>query len=493
MIRSLAPKANQNAMNPELTDPPPSFCDESTDLLPFFKQAVERATLSRQASFVSVTIETSYSDPLAILEEIHRPNEPICYLERPSNEFSIACADFVTEASFVGSERFKQAKYWADSMFENTLVAGDHINPGTGPTLFMTATFEDETGSSSSPPPLQVFLPRWQVLRKGGSHFVIINASVDGQTDPVRLAEDFANSVKRIKGMRSDVTKPKESGLVELGQPVEEFDYEHAVGQALEQIHAGAISKVVLARKLTYGTSSPLRPFSIAHALRERFPECFTFCLSTPGQGVMVGATPETLAKTSGVSLETEALAGSAPRGLSAGKDAHWGKTLLAREKEVHEHQLVIESIKRRLSSIGLTHCEEGKSRLLRLANLQHIRTPLRAKLPFGVHPFDALAALHPTPAMGGTPRESALSIVKQLEGSPRGWYSGVTGWLDSKGRGEFIVPIRCGKIMPDSLTLYAGAGLVEGSIPQQEKIETDWKLQAMLEVITGRTTLPGE
>tara|TARA_B100001540_G_scaffold54924_1_gene49794 strand:+ start:107 stop:730 length:624 start_codon:yes stop_codon:yes gene_type:complete len=207
----------------------------------------------------------------------------------------------------------------------------------------------------------------------------------------------------------------------------------------------------------------------------------------------MVGATPETLARVSGRFLETEALAGSAPRGPSAGKDAHLGKTLLGREKEVLEHRLVIESIKRRLDSIGLSDCEEGRSRLLRLANLQHVRTPLRASIPSGIHPFEALCALHPTPAMGGTPRESALSLVRELEGSPRGWYSGVAGWLDSKGRGEFIVPIRCGKILPDSLTLYAGAGLVEGSVPAQEKTETDWKLQAMLEVITGKTTLPGE
>ena len=480
-------------MNPELTDPPPSFCDESTDLLPFFKQATERAVLSREPLFVSVTIETSYSDPLAILEETHRADEPICYLERPSNEFSIACAEFVAEASFEGSNRFEQAKVWGDSVFKSTLIAGDHLDPGTGPTLFMTATFEDEKDKDSSLPALQVFLPRWQVLRKGGSHFVILNASIDSQTDPVRLTAEFANSVQRIKGMRTDASKPKETGSVELESPEEEFDYKSAVEQALEQISSGQISKVVLARKLTYGTSIPLNPFSIAHDLRERFPECFTFCLTTPGQGVMVGATPETLAKVSGTTLETEALAGSAPRGPSAGKDAQWGKTLLGREKEVLEHRLVIESIKRRLASIGLSDCEEGRSRLLRLANLQHVRTPLRAKLPVGVHPFDALCALHPTPAMGGTPRESALSLVRKLEGSPRGWYSGVTGWLDSKGRGEFIVPIRCGKIMPESLTLYAGAGLVEGSVPEQEKIETDWKLQAMLEVITGRTTLPGE
>ena len=101
------------------------------------------------------------------------------------------------------------------------------------------------------------------------------------------------------------------------------------------------------------------------------------------------------------------------------------------------------------------------------------------------------LSALHPTPAMGGSPRETALKLVQQLEKAPRGWYSGVTGWIDIRGRGEFVVPIRCGKISSNKLTLYAGAGLVDGSIPKQEKKETDWKLQAMLEVITGRTNLP--
>jgi menaquinone-specific isochorismate synthase len=205
----------------------------------------------------------------------------------------------------------------------------------------------------------------------------------------------------------------------------------------------------------------------------------------------MIGATPETLLRTSGNSFETEALAGSAPRGISAGRDAHWGKTLLGRDKEILEHKLVIQSIIRRLSYLGIHECEEGKPRLLRLANLQHAKTPLRANSPKGIGPFEILEALHPTPAMGGSPREVALPIIRKLEEKPRGWYSGISGWMDIRGRSEFVVPIRCGKISSKKLTLYAGAGLVEGSIPDQEKKETDWKLQAMLEVITGRTTLP--
>ena len=112
--------------------------------------------------------------------------------------------------------------------------------------------------------------------------------------------------------------------------------------------------------------------------------------------------------------------------------------------------------------------------------------------MPDGLHPLEALAALHPTPAMGGTPRPPALAELAKIEGSPRGLYSGVAGWMDARGRSEFIVPIRCGRILPRSLTLYAGAGIVEGSEPQWEKRETDWKLQAMLEVITGSPNLRG-
>ena len=122
--------------------------------------------------------------------------------------------------------------------------------------------------------------------------------------------------------------------LINVGNPKENYDYEEAVENALDEIKKQKLSKIVLSRQLSFQTDSQLPPFSIAHALRERFPECFTFCLATPEQGIMVGATPETLARVSGRFLETEALAGSAPRGPSAGKDAHLGKTLLGVESQ---------------------------------------------------------------------------------------------------------------------------------------------------------------
>ena len=470
---------------------PPSSCDEHTDLTPFVESLITRAKSHHQSHFLSVTIETDYSDPLAILEEIHQVDTPICYLEKPANEFSIAAGDYLTVARFSGFNRFHEARAWADLTLNNTVVAGDHKIPGTGPTLFLTATFENDSVNPDNPPPLEIFLPRWQVVRKEGFNFLTLNIEIQPQSSTEYIVSEFEAHICKIRGLRYDSSNALDPKSVKVSKPTENYDYEEGVIKALDEIKKQNLSKIVLSRQLTFPTDSMLPTFSIAHGLREKFSDCHTFCISQPNRGLMVGATPETLLRTSGNSFETEALAGSAPRGVSAGKDALWGKTLLGREKEILEHNLVIQSIVRRLSSIGINNCKEGKPRLLRLANLQHAKTPLRVSPVNDIHPFEVLSALHPTPAMGGTPREVALPLVNKIEKVSRGWYSGITGWIDNRGRGEFVVPIRCGKIASNKLTLYAGAGLVEGSIAKQEKKETDWKLQAMLEVITGSTSLP--
>ena len=123
-----------------IIEPAPAFCDERTDLFPFFRQAIERAKQTKDEIFVSVTIETTYSDPLAVVEKIHLPNDPLCYFEKPSSDFAIACGEFIAESTFDGSERFHKAKNWADIIFGKTLVAGDHQRAGTGPTLCLLYT-----------------------------------------------------------------------------------------------------------------------------------------------------------------------------------------------------------------------------------------------------------------------------------------------------------------------------------------------------------------
>ena len=472
----------------KLTTTAPAFCNESTNLGPYLKSLVHSVRSLGEDRFLSVTHEIGYIDPLAILENSNQSNQPICYLERPANEFSIACSEFLSKAEFEGNNRFDKAKSWSQEFFSKCYLVGEHKQPGTGPTMFLTATFESDRESAECPPSLQIFLPRWQVIRKGGQHFLVSNFRISPQSSAQDIENDLRTRIDAISKMRLAYAITALPEKVSVENSSEKFCYESAVELALKEIKTGNISKVVLARQLTYLTDQSIHPFCTAHLLRERFPDCFTFCITSSNSEIMVGSTPETLLRFSGKIIETEAVAGSAPRGPSAGKDAHWGKTLLARDKEVHEHRVVIDSILRRLNSIGLDNCHEGKPRLLRLANLQHVRTPIRVSCSPEVHPFDALNALHPTPAMGGSPREIALPLIRKLEKAPRGLYSGVVGWFDNRGRGEFVVPIRCGKISQNKLTLYAGAGVVSGSNPSQEKTETDWKLKAMLDVITGKS-----
>ncbi len=470
--------------------PAPTHCAPGDNLTGYLAGLVEKAKISQSPLFSSISYKTSFSDPLALLESLHQPDSPHCYFEKSTDEFSIACGEYLAQREFQGADRFQHAKSWSESLLQSVERAGDAPLAGSGPTLFLTATFESETANSGLPA-LSVFLPRWQVVNQRGEHFLVLNTEIHPNSNPLKIQADLDARLGSMIGLTYEQSSPADPMTTPLGASRENFDYLDGVSRALHEIKSGEVSKIVLARQLTFDVFAKLCPFSIAHGLRARFPDCHAFSLSAPDQGIWVGASPETLAHLRGNSLRTEALAGSAPRGPSAGKDAHWGETLLAREKEVREHQLVIESIHRRLASVGVSSLHQGLPRLLRLANLQHVRTPVEGKIPPGLHPFDILSALHPTPAMGGTPRTPALSKLAQIEQCPRGWYSGVAGWMDSRGRAEFIVPIRCGRLLKNSLTLYAGAGIVEGSIPQLEKNETDWKLQAMLEVITGSPKLP--
>ena len=183
-------------------------------------------------------------------------------------------------------------------------------------------------------------------------HFIILNHPISPSTNPDELNAEiskFLQIFNRLQYLRPLRGTPQN---LLLGPARENNNYEDAVVKALQAIKSGEISKIVLARKLTYQTKQELPYFSIAHGLKNKFPDCYTFCMTTPDNRMFIGSTPEILSKVSGISLETEAVAGTAPRGHSAGKDAHLGKTLLGREKEVREHRLVIYSMLRLLKSI---------------------------------------------------------------------------------------------------------------------------------------------
>ncbi|MFM9079426.1 MAG: isochorismate synthase MenF, partial [Opitutaceae bacterium] len=261
-------------------------------------------------------------------------------------------------------------------------------------------------------------------------------------------------------------------------------DSRAAVGRALERIGRGEIGKVVLARAIDLLADQPLHPLVALNGLRQRFADWYSFSFSDGRGPSFIGASPERLLRVSRGVLETEALAGSAPRGGSASAAAALAAGLTRSETDRREHEQVLADIRARLAPLASELEASGTPQVRRLANVQHLHTPVRGVLRDGAHPLDVLAELHPTPAVGGAPRAAALAAIGELEGFPRGLYAGALGWLNARRGGEFFVGLRSALVDGRSARLYAGAGIVAGSAPEKEFAETELKFRAMLGAI---------
>jgi menaquinone-specific isochorismate synthase len=258
------------------------------------------------------------------------------------------------------------------------------------------------------------------------------------------------------------------------------------VSAALREIERGDYRKVVLARARRLTTTEEFHPLGVLNHLRQHYPACYAFSIANGRGQSFIGAIPERLVRVAGGRMHTEALAGSAPRGSSASEDAAFARGLLQSEKDQREHRLVRESIARRVADLGLKLEHADQPRVLGLANVQHLHLPISATLPAGVHILDLVERLHPTPAVGGTPREPAVVAIARLEPFARGLYAGPHGWVDHRGGGEFFVGIRSALVDGRTATVYAGAGIVAGSSPEKEFAETELKFKALIEALTN-------
>jgi menaquinone-specific isochorismate synthase len=455
----------------------------------FMEGCRETAREKGHFQIASISLAVKHIAPLAVLESIYQPEELHFYVERAADQQALAGAEAVASATFSGAGRFEQAQAFADEIMDNTIVVGDLNEPFTGPHFFTAFTFDDTVPEGSAFPPATIFLPRWQVSRSKGKYGAVANIRVDPQADIEQL-------VARVWGAYQKFSvfdyKPEATGgaAVVVSAVVSRSElvpgsYQRAVTSALRDIEAGAYEKIVLARGVQLKADQPLQPLDVLNRLRERFSGCFTFSFGG-GQGrSFIGATPERLLSIWNRRLLTEAIAGSAPRGATAGEDAKLARDLLESDKDLHEHACVRDSILRRLKSAGVDGRAEPIPQLLPLANVQHLRTAIEAEVGDEIHLLKILQELHPTPAVGGTPREAAVPRIAALEQMDRGLYSGVVGWFNHLNEGEMVVGIRSALIEGADACLYAGAGIVAGSTPEKEARETELKLGALLDALT--------
>ncbi len=253
--------------------------------------------------------------------------------------------------------------------------------------------------------------------------------------------------------------------------------WEPRVASALDHIRRGDLDKVVLSRRRRL----PLPQASLRRMLRSfraARPACVTFAVRL-GATAFFGSTPEWMVRLDARGLHAPALAGTYPRGDDASADDANAAALLACIKNRREHRAVVDGIVRSLKSVGVQP-EVDDTRVLRLPEAMHLRTEITGRVPNGIDALRLAAALHPTPAVCGTPRSTAAAFLREHE-AERGWYTGGVGWMDGRGHGEVVVGLRSALRDATGLTVFAGAGIVAGSDAGSELAETEIKMNALL------------
>ena len=449
----------------------------------FLVQCQEAASRSGRPKLVSISLEVDSLDPLAVLESIFEPPERHFYVERPSERLAVAGAEAVLAFTASGPGRFAACQRFIDETLEHTLAVGDLSAPFSGPHFFAAFAFADSVQPDEPFDAASVFVPRWQVAHRDGRTVAVANLLVDASTPIAALAERVIRAHAKFGAF--DYAAPEfqaRNAAVQarVGEVGGDGSYAEAVRRALSDIAAGDLQKIVLARAKDLVATETLHPLRALNGLRQRFSDCYAFSVANGRGQSFIGASPERLLRAGDGRLLTEALAGSAARGTTASEDAAIASALLRDDKELREHQLVLGSIVGALASLGLAPEFPGRPDIRRYANVQHLHTPVQAALPGNIRLLDVLARLHPTPAVGGSPRDGAIARIRELEAFPRGLYAGALGWIDSAGRGEFFVCLRSALIDGPRARLYAGAGILAGSSPQKELAETEMKFQVM-------------
>jgi menaquinone-specific isochorismate synthase len=454
----------------------------------FLGQCRAAAAGDGRPRLVSISLEVEPLDPLAVLESIFEPGELHFYAERPAQGWALAGAEAVLAFEARGPERFAACQRFIDDVLDRTIAVGGGGRAFTGPHFLGAFSFFDDVEADEPFPAARLFVPRWQVARTPERTVAVANLVVEPAGDLDAMTARVWRAHGKFQAFDYSAPDFSERPSAPAGVAIAEVGGEDAfrgvVARALGMIADGRFQKIVLARCRELTAAAGLHPLKVLNGLRQRFPDCYAFSFSNGGGPSFIGATPERLLRVEQGMLLTEALAGSAPRGLTAREDAALGGTLLRSEKDLREQGMVLESIVRRLAPLGLRPEHPARPALLRLANVQHLQTPVRAALPAGVRLLDVLARLHPTPAVGGSPRAAACAHIRELEAFPRGLYAGPLGWIDARGGGEFFVGIRSALIDGARARVYAGGGIVAGSDPEKEHAETELKFHALLDAL---------
>lgn len=425
---------------------------------------------------VAVRSSPVESIPLELLAELESPT--IAWIDGQQTLLASGATVSITAG---GADRFETVRKQAEQLFARVQRSGSAIEEAR-PRVIGGFSFTDTHRDPAPNTTWEGFPGAWFVLPEVQFTATSSGAWITTTADGSKAGRRARDRLERYQSL--SVSGPESKtvpSVMRKSYVPERSDWQRQIEAATAKIGAGTLRKVVLAQALTAELSGPIATHEILGELGRSYPACIRFGFEPQTGGTFFGATPERLVTLQGKEVTTAGLAGSIGRGETTEEDDWLAEQLRTSEKNIHEHEIVVETIREQLEPVTES-VETGERGIRKLANVQHLQTPVSATLSESRHVLELVEALHPTPAVGGLPPEAALQTIRDTEVFDRGWYAAPVGWFDANGDGTFGVAIRSAITRNEEATLFAGAGIVGDSDPDEEYDELQLKYRPILD-----------
>ncbi len=412
-------------------------------------------------------METREIDPVEDLLAYADPARPLAWLRRGDGIVAVGHGVVETIRIPAGAASMRSAAIaaaWRD-LAQDAEIDDDLRLPGSGLVAFGALTFDEDSAADSV-----LVVPALVIGRHHGRTWL---TRIRSSTTPALETQPDASTI---------TYGPHWAGTVGPGAQSPQ-GYQDSVRQALARIADGGLSKVVLARDLTGSIPAGSDLRRLVRALSTGYPDTWAFAVDG-----LIGASPETLVTVQQRTVTARVLAGTIGRGADADADTSASAHLASSTKDLDEHEYAVQSVLASLRPHTRALAASEQPFLLKLPNLFHLATDVEGELADGGSSLDLVGALHPTAAVAGTPTSAAIAAIRELEPFDRGRYAGPVGWVDGAGNGEWAIALRCAQFTPAetdiAVTAYAGAGIVAGSDPESELLETRVKFRPLVDAL---------
>jgi len=433
--------------------------------------------------FLSFAVKIDPVNFFILLNDFVQKPGDVFYFCQPDKNITFLSFDELTVQSFNTNEFNLITK--EIEVLNNKLISNHDEFPGINFPVFLTC-IKFPTNKSSNEwedfGEIDFIIPKLSLYKNSDSYFLLYNVLSESFSNHENLNEILENNVEKIfqleLKLKDNISDRSKISLIE--QSDDESKWSAKISDTLESIKQKHIAKIVLSRRIKHNINSVINWQSTFNELNEKYPNCTNFLLKS-NDAIFFGSTPELLAGFSGNQFFTEALAGSIMRGNDLTQDVNYETSLLKSEKNKFEHDVVTNHLKDSLQNFVEKIEIDERPIVKKFSNIQHLQTGIKGTLKPGSNIFEIISSLFPTPAVCGIPKEKSLQMISELEEFDRGLFSGLIGWFNCKGFGEFNVAIRSALINKNLLYTYAGCGIVEGSDPLEEFEETKLKLKPIL------------